>query len=328
MINIIKSNQPDQDPVDEPSEPATLTPHETDIENPIPTEVEDEHETTDEKPKKKVSRIPYTNFQQFRMPHTIVLLNLGLLITKSNFLLTDLLRFLFGLSFFFLISKHSRGFYKKICESRQAFVFKCQQGLAENHGFLLYRRLGHVQLAGSHLGSLFAILLACLSETFHLKGLPEASYLRYLTGKMGQYLQLATIDLVDIRHVCARFIHDMNLPCRSLTEPLSSQITPKNQKNFQDELIGLVNGLVECLGDRRMKMPSKCNFKRAQNLNMEACALSYILIVITTLFLYNQQPDVKVEPSDGNGSRKFSFNQWFEHMQNVLARIKDFAFGM
>ncbi len=77
-----------------------------------------------------------------------------------------------------------------------------------------------------------------------------------------------------------------------------------------------------------MKMPLKCIFKKAQNLNLEAYALSYILIVLVTVFLYNEQHDLKTEQDDLEENQKFSFNQWISQMQNPLSRVKDFAFGM
>jgi hypothetical protein len=88
---------------------------------------------------------------------------------------------------------------------------------------------------------------------------------------------------------------------------------------------------MENLKERKHKIPSKCNFKHSQNLNLEAHALSCILVVMVTVFLCDGQTELKTELIDEKNDgeiKRFSFSQWFNCMQNILTTIQHFVFGM
>ena len=52
------------------------------------------------------------------------------------------------------------------------------------------------------------LLLTC----FRFKSLPKCEYLRYLTAKLGQYLNVGSIEIIPLERVTARFVVDLNLP--------------------------------------------------------------------------------------------------------------------
>ncbi len=94
--------------------------------------------------------------------------------------------------------------------------------------------------------------------------------------------------------------------------------------SFKDELNALVNGLILNLNDKRLIEPSICDFTKAQNLNIEANALTYLLIVLIVVFLYDEQHQQQSDIEN----HKFSFKYWLTSMQNYLSRIQDYAYGM
>ena len=153
-----------------------------------------------------------------------------------------------------------------------------------------------------------------------MKALPSAEHLRHLTIRLGKYLEIKSLDLVDIRQITSRYVIDLNLPCMQL------ELYTLFQFNFNlflyvDEIIGLVNSLI----NKYPKIiPEKIEFNKTKMMNLEAISLSYILTVLIISCLY-KPIDYSTKNKDKN---KFSFLNWFNQMQNRLLRIQDEIIGM
>ncbi len=50
---------------------------------------------------------------------------------------------------------------------------------------------------------------------FSFKSLSNADHLRYVTLKLGKFLDIGNIDLIDMHQITARYIIDLNLPRKS-----------------------------------------------------------------------------------------------------------------
>lgn len=63
---------------------------------------------------------------------------------------------------------------------------------------------------------------------FNSKRLPNANNLRFLTLKLGKFLGIDKIKLINIRQITTRYIIDLNLPRESLLFKRFSRYNFKN----------------------------------------------------------------------------------------------------
>ncbi|CAF0746594.1 unnamed protein product [Brachionus calyciflorus] len=196
-------------------------------------------------------------FEWVRMPHTIALLNLGLLMIKSQFLITDLIRFIYN---------------------GKVSYFNVDEVLPHHMEFNYQED----------------------STMFNLLSVPQADYLRYLTSKLGQFLEIDEIELIKLSKITDRFVLDLNLP---------------------NELISIVYLLME-----KEKPIEILNIQKAEYENLEACALSYIFVSIVVLFVYDNYDDVSLL-FEKNKERVFCLEEWIKTMQNKLKNVKTEYFG-
>ncbi|RNA41963.1 TATA box-binding -associated factor RNA polymerase I subunit B [Brachionus plicatilis] len=203
-----------------------------------------------------LNNILLTKFEWIRMPHTIVLLNLGLLMIKSQFLITDLIRLMYN----------GKVSYFNIDEVLPAYMeFNYKED----------------------------------SSMFNHLSVPQADYLRMLTSKLGKYLEIDEIELIELKRVSSRYVLDLNLP---------------------NELISVVDLLME-----KETPIDRLSIKDAQNENIEAIALSYILVSMIILFFYDDQNE-KINPST-RVDKIFDLEKWLATMQNRLANVEREFFG-
>jgi hypothetical protein len=213
--------------------------------------LEEEEEEESKGPK---NNILLTKFEWVRMPHTIAIIHLSLLIHKSPFLITDIIRLIYD-------GKISYFNINKILPESLEFVY------AED------------------------------STTFNMLSVPQADYMRYLTAKLGQFLNIGQVEVIPIENVISRFVTDLNLP-----------------KQFND----IINIIL-----RRNQLETSFQFSKSHYENIEATALGFIYIIIIILS--------SLEDDDDNDDQKenelFHVNKWIETMQNYLHKSNELILG-
>ncbi len=83
--------------------------------------------------------------------------------------------------------------------------------------------------------------------------------------------------------------------------------------------------LVNCLMNKYPEfIPARIDFNKPANINLEAIALSYILVVLIISCIYNPADYSSLIEGDKDDLKtKFSFLNWFNQMQNRLMKIKN-----
>lgn len=158
--------------------------------------------------------------------------------------------------------------------------------------------------------------------------MPQADYLRYLTSKLGQYLEINEIELIQLNKITNRYVLDLNLPSIYFVNIIiyylyyyliQSNII-KNLTLYQTQNKDELNTIVDLLIDT-LNPISKLSLENSQYENLEAIALSYIFVSILIIFYYN--------PADlsTNSEKNFYIDDWISCMQNRLKNVKIDYFG-